>query len=162
MSALADETKRSSQQETRTTVADTDTSEHQKQQPPPVLHRGSRAGSYALVPVGGVLAIAMIALISVLAPQPTEDGTLALEATLDETTLRASWTPVVGAAVYELRVYDAGGRLLRASEVDGQTLAVDLDVLELGGVPSVTALDVAALDGRRQTLARSERLNVDR
>jgi hypothetical protein len=46
--------------------------------------------------------------------------------------------------------------------VDGQTLAVDLDVLELGGVPSVTALDVAALDSVGQTLARSERLGVDR
>ena len=132
------------------------------QQPPPVLHRHSRAGTYALVPVGGALAIAMIALISVLAPQPTADGTLALEATLDETTLRASWTPVAGAAAYEVRVYDAGGRLVRASEVSGQTFAVDLDVLELDGVPTVTALDVAALDGGGQALARSERLNVDR
>ena len=129
--------------------------------PPPVLHRGSRAGTYALVPVGGILAIAMIALISVLAPPPTADGTLALEATLDETTLRASWAPVVGAVAYELRVYDAGGRVLRASAVDGQTRAVDLDLLELGGVPSVTALDVAALDSAGQTLARSERLDVE-
>ncbi len=148
-----------------TTVADrdhADISGPQKQQPPPVLHRRSRAGTYALVPVGGALAIAMIALISVLAPQPTEHGAPALEATLDETTLRASWAPVVGAAVYELRVYDMGGRLLRASQVDGETLAVDLDVLELRGVPGVTALDVAALDGRGQTLARSERSNVDR
>ncbi len=135
---------------------------HQGQQPPPVLHRRSRAGAYALVPVGGVLAIAMIALISVLAPQPMEAGALALEATLDETKLRASWAPVDGAAVYELRVYDADGRVLRASKVDGQTLAVDLDVLELGGFPSVTSLDVAALDGVGQTLARSERLIVDR
>jgi hypothetical protein len=104
----------------------------------------------------------MIALISVLAPQSPADGTLALEATLDETTLRANWEPVVGAAAYELRVYDANGRVLRVSELDGQTLAVDLDVLELDGVPSVTALDVAALDGVGQILARSERLNVDR
>ncbi|MGE0160576.1 MAG: hypothetical protein AB7T31_14295 [Gemmatimonadales bacterium] len=132
------------------------------QQPPPVLHRRSRAGTYALVPVGGALAIGMIVLISTLAPQPAADGTLALEATLDETTLRASWAPVVGAASYELRVYDAGGRLLRASAVDGQTLAVDVDVLELGGVPSASALDVAALDRVGQTLARSERLKVDR
>jgi hypothetical protein len=138
-----------------------DISGQQKPQPP-VLHRGSRAGTYALVPVGGALGIAIIALISVLAPQPAASGTLALEATLDETTLRASWAPVVGAAAYELRVYDAGGHVLRASEVDGQTLAVDIDVLELGGVPSVTALDVAALDGVGQPLARSERLNVDR
>ena len=134
----------------------------QQKPPPPVFHRASRAGTYALAPLGAALAIGMIALISILAPQPTADGTLALEATLDETTLRASWEPVVGAAAYEVRVYDAGGRLLRASEVDGQTLAVDLDALELGGVPSVTALDVAALDGVGQTLARSERLNVDR
>jgi hypothetical protein len=139
-----------------------DVSGQQKSPQPPVLHRGSRAGSYALVPVGGALAIAMIALISVLAPEPTAHAALALEATLDETTLRASWGPVVGAAAYELRVYDAGGRLLRASEVDGQTLAVDLDVLELGGAPSVTALDVAALDSVGRTLARSERLGVDR
>jgi hypothetical protein len=122
----------------------------------------SRAGSYVLVPVGVALAIGMIALISVWAPQRAVDGSLALEATLDETTLRASWAPVAGAAAYELRVYDAGGRLLRASEVDGQTRAVDIDVLELGGVPSVSALDVVALDGHGQTLLRSERLNVGR
>ena len=133
-----------------------------QQKRPPILHRGSRAGAYALVPLGGALAIAMVALISVLAPQSTADGTLALEATLDETTLRANWAPVLGAAAYEVRVYDADGRLLRASALDGQTLAVDLDVLELGGVPSVTALDVAALDGVGQILARSERLNVHR
>ena len=133
-----------------------------QQKPPPVLHRGSRAGTYALVPAGGALAIAMIVLISVLAPQSTADGTLALEATLDETTLRANWAPVVGAVAYELRVYDANGSVLRVSELDGQTLAVDLDVLELDGVPNVTALDVAALDGVRQILARSKRLNIDR
>jgi hypothetical protein len=104
----------------------------------------------------------MIALISIFAPQPMAPGTLAVEATVDETTLRASWEAVVGAAAYELRVYDAGGRLLRASQVDGRTLAVDLDVLELGGVPSVTALDVAAVDSVGRTLARSERLGVDR
>ena len=46
--------------------------------------------------------------------------------------------------------------------MDGQTLAVDLDVLGLGGVPSVTALDVAALDSVGRTLAHSERLVVDR
>jgi len=103
----------------------------------------------------------MIALISVLAPEPAVNEMLALDATLDETTLRATWVPVVGAASYELRVYDAGGRVLRASRVDGQTLAVDLDVLELGGVPSVDALDVAALDRVGQTLTRSERLSVD-
>jgi hypothetical protein len=104
----------------------------------------------------------MIVLISVLAPQSAVDGTLALDATLDETTLRASWEPVGRAEVYELRVYDAGGRVLRASRVDGRTLAVDIDVLELGGVPSVDALDVAALDGVGKTLARSGRLSIDR
>lgn len=142
-------------------MAERDHADTSRQPPPPVLHRRSRAGSYALVPVGGALAIAVIAFISVLSPQPTAQRPLALEATHDETTLRASWGPVVGAAAYELRVYDAGGQLLRASEVDGQTLAVDLDLLELGGVPSVTALDVAALDSLGQTLARSERLGVD-
>ena len=133
-----------------------------QEKPPPVLHRGSRAGTYALVPAGAALGIVIIALLSVLAPQSTMDGTLALEATVDETTLRANWAPVVGAAAYELRVYDADGRLLRASELDGHTLAVDLDVLELDGVPNVTALDVTALDGVGQILARSERLNVER
>jgi hypothetical protein len=119
----------------------------------------SRAGSYVLVPAGVVLAIGMIALISRWAPQPVEPvaGSLVLEATLDETTLRASWVPVAGAAAYELRVYDADGRLLRASEVVGQTLAVDIDVLELGGV---AALDVVALDGTGRTLVGSERIDL--
>jgi hypothetical protein len=122
----------------------------------------SRAGSYALVPAGVALGIGMIALISVLAPQPAVDGSLALEATLEETTLRAGWAPVAGAATYQLRLYDASGRVLRASEVDARTLAVDIDVLELGGVPSVTGLDVVALDVGGQPILRSERVDIHR
>jgi len=85
---------------------------------------------------------------------------MSLEAAVEGETVRTSWEPVAGAAGYELRAYDASGRLLSASEVDAQTVAVDLDMLSLGGVPSVAALDVVALDGLGQVLLRSARVAV--
>jgi hypothetical protein len=132
----------------------------------------ARARWAPLVPAAGLAAaIAGVTLFGVFRTEQVEpagevfrgpEGTMALDAEVDETTLRASWAPVAGAAAYELRVYDADGRLLRASEVNAQTLAVDIDVLELGGTPSVAALDVVALDGLGQALLRSQRVDLAR
>lgn len=123
-----------------------------------------------LVPAAGLAAaLAGVALFGVWrtdAPPPSgevfrgAEQAMSLEAIVDGVTIRTSWAPVAGAVGYELRLYDAGGRVLRASEVDGQTLAVDLDVRELGGVPSATSLDVVALDGLGQVLLRSGRVVV--
>ncbi len=85
--------------------------------------------------------------------------TLSLDVVVDGGSLRASWAPLAMAAAYEVRLYDAEGRLLRASDVDGRTTEVDIEVLDLGGVPGVAALDVVALDGFGQVLLRSERVS---
>jgi hypothetical protein len=83
---------------------------------------------------------------------------MSLEVVVEGSTLRTSWTPVRGAAGYELRVYDASDRLLRASAVDPQTVTVDLDMLSFESALNVVSLDVVALDGLGQVLVRSGRV----
>ncbi len=124
-----------------------------------------------LVPAVGLAAtLAGVALFGVWRADPTPargeafrgvDQTMALEVAVEGAMLRVSWSPVAAAAGYEVRAYDPSGRLLRASEVDGETVAVDLDVGELGGLPSVALLDVVALDGLGQVVLRSQRVALE-
>jgi hypothetical protein len=87
---------------------------------------------------------------------------MSLEVVVDGPAVRTSWTPVTGAAGYELRLYDAGGRLVGASRVAPTTLAVDLVALSQGGALNVAALDIVALDGVGHVLLRSERVPLER
>ena len=134
--------------------------------------RGVRSRRAFLIPAAGLAAaIAGVALFGVWQRDPGEptgdvfrgvEETMALEAVVDGLTLRTRWAPIAAAAGYELRLYDSGGRLLRASDVDALTVAVDIDVLELGGVPAVASMDIVALDALGQVLLRSERVTLQR
>ncbi|HEX7061972.1 MAG TPA: hypothetical protein VF200_08365 [Woeseiaceae bacterium] len=124
-------------------------------------------------PGGTLLALAAAAAVSMIAlgvhwlrpPEPVFRGVqpvagfdVEVEAAGGE--LRARWTPVAGAAGYELRVLSDDGRVLERIEVEAPSATLDLGGTDQPSSPSF--LEVVALDELGQVLRRSNRIALIR
>jgi hypothetical protein len=123
----------------------------------PARHPGWRR--WRLAAAGAVAAGIGLWLVVAREPEPPADSirgtaSIAVHAAADGGIASASWAPVGGADVYQVRLFAADGTLLHQRQISDTTISIPLDSLPRR--PGGAFWDVEALDRMRQPVGRSE------